>query len=55
MPWTAADAKKHKKGLSASQSKKWAAVANGTLKSTGNDATAIRTANKAVGKARTKR
>jgi len=32
MPWSAGDAKKHKKGLSSSQAKKWASVANGVLK-----------------------
>ena len=32
MPWTAEDAKKHKKGLTESQSKKWARIANGVLK-----------------------
>lgn len=32
MPWTAADAKKHKKGLSPKQAKVWAAVANNALK-----------------------
>jgi hypothetical protein len=46
VPWTAKDASKHKAGLNASQRKKWAAIANGVLKSTGNDAEAIRTANK---------
>ena len=28
MPWTAADAARHKKGLSKAQAKKWASVAN---------------------------
>jgi len=32
MPWVAADAKRHKKGLSSSQAKKWASIANGRLK-----------------------
>lgn len=31
MPWTAADADQHKKGLSNKQRKKWATVANGAL------------------------
>lgn len=33
MPWTAADADKHKKGLTPAQKKKWASIANGVLKS----------------------
>ena len=52
MPWTARDVSRHKKGLSAPQRKKWAAIANGVLKSTGNEAEAIRTANARVGKRR---
>lgn len=54
MPWTAKDAEKHHKGLSAEQKKKWAAVANSTLKSCESkggadcDALAIRTANGVV-------
>lgn len=32
MPWVAADAKKHKKGLTSQQAKKWASIANGVLK-----------------------
>lgn len=56
MPWTASDAKKHKKGLSSEQSKKWAKIANAALasckKKGGNDcdAYAIRVANSKVGK-----
>jgi FtsZ-binding cell division protein ZapB len=51
MPWTASDAKKHKKGLTPTQAKKWAKIANATLKSCqangGSDceAVAIKTAN----------
>ena len=48
MPWTAADAKKHKKGLTPAQAKKWATIANAVRKSTGSDAEAIRTANARV-------
>jgi len=33
MPWSASDAKKHKKGLTPAQSAKWASIANGVLKS----------------------
>lgn len=33
MPWTASDAKKHKKGLTSEQAKKWASTANAALKS----------------------
>ncbi|MBM4240582.1 MAG: hypothetical protein FJ150_02755 [Euryarchaeota archaeon] len=28
MPWSAGDAKKHKKGLTSAQAKKWAEIAN---------------------------
>lgn len=50
MPWSPADAKRHKKGLTPAQSRRWAQVANGALKSTGDDGRAIRIANAAVGK-----
>jgi hypothetical protein len=33
MPWTASDAKRFKKGLTSSQAKKWAEIANGALRS----------------------
>lgn len=49
MPWTAAQAAKHKKGLSPKQRAQWAKVANHVLQTTGNDAIAIRTANAKVG------
>jgi len=32
MPWTAKDANKHKDGLTSAQSKKWARIANGVLR-----------------------
>lgn len=57
MPWTAADAKDHVKGLSSKQATQWAAVANAALKSCQDDgkddcdASAIRQANAAVKKA----
>ena len=55
MPWTAKDASKHKKGLNSAQAKTWAGVANGVLKSTGNEAEAIRTANARVGAPKARR
>jgi len=45
MPWTAADAKSHKKGLNPTQSKAWAEIANNVLKEKGDEATAIKVAN----------
>lgn len=51
MPWSASDAHRHKHGLSASQSEKWATIANSALKyceekGNGNcEAYAIRVAN----------
>ncbi len=56
MPFSAADAKKHKKGLSAAQAKKWAKIANAILadcEEVGGpdcDAKAIRIANSRTGK-----
>jgi hypothetical protein len=56
MPWTAADASKHKKGLSATQARQWAHVANSALarcQEDGDsdcDGRAIRQANAAVDK-----
>ena len=57
MPWTAADADKHKKGLSAKQKRQWAKVANSALEKCLDDdgnqsaceASAIRQANSTVG------
>jgi hypothetical protein len=57
MPWTARDAHKHKKGLSARQARQWSHVANGVLQTCLNDGgsqshcegRAIREANSAVG------
>lgn len=49
MPWTAADADKHIKGLTKKQRKKWAAIANGVLDSCKGEAScegkAVRIAN----------
>lgn len=45
MPWDIASVDKHKKGLSLKQKKKWVAVANSVLQSSGDDATAIKIAN----------
>lgn len=45
MPWSAGDAKKHKKGLSAAQSRKWSKVANSVLADSGDEGKAIRIAN----------
>ena len=56
MPWTAKDAKSHKKGLTDAQAKKWAKIANSALAScqakngTDCEARAIRIANSQVGK-----
>ncbi len=52
MPWTANDAKKHKKGLTSAERRQWAAVANSVLQKTGNEAQAIQSANAAVNKRR---
>ena len=50
MPWDASDAKRFTKKASGNKggSSQWAAVANKTLKSTGDDGTAIKTANGVV-------
>lgn len=48
MPWTAKDAPRHNKGLSSSQKKKWAGIATGILKDTGDEGKAIRVANAAM-------
>lgn len=50
MPWTAADAKKHKKGLSKTEAEKWAEIANSVLKRDKDEAKAIRVANARVGR-----
>ena len=50
MPWSAAGAKRHKKGLSSAQASKWAAIANAILSKTGDEAKAIRIASSKVGK-----
>ena len=57
MPWTPADARRHKKGLSSKQARQWAHVANAMLQrclSRGGspsrcEASAVRAANSAVG------
>ena len=49
MPWRPSDAKRHTKAASTpAKAKRWAEVANATLRRTGDDARAIRTANAAV-------
>lgn len=56
MPWTPKDAKaKTKKAMSAKSQRQWADVANSVLKSTGNEARAIREANAVVKKRSLKR
>lgn len=51
MPWKPSDAVQHtKKAASPSKQKKWAKIANEVLKSTGDDAKAIKTANAAMNK-----
>lgn len=49
MPWTSKDAsKKTKKADTKAEKEQWAKTANKVLKSTGNDAKAIRIANAAI-------
>ena len=51
MPWKPSDApKKNKKVNTAAEKKQWSTVANKVLKSTGNDAKAIKAANAAIKK-----
>lgn len=50
MPWTVDDVEKHNKGLSAKAKRIWVAVANQSLSSGDDDATAIRKANGAAGR-----
>lgn len=51
MPWSPGDAAKHDKDANTPAKKKqWAAVANNVLRTTGNDARAIRAASAAVTK-----
>ena len=45
MPWTSQQAKKHKKGLSTAQSRKWSKIANSVLADSGDEGKAIRIAN----------
>lgn len=45
MPWTAQDARRHKRGLSPRQARQWAHVANDELERTGDEGRAIRAAN----------
>ena len=45
MPWSSAQASKHKKGLSSQQKDKWASIANSVLADTGDEGLAIRIAN----------
>lgn len=51
MPWKAADASQHKKGLTSTQQKAWAEIANSALKEYGDEASAIRVANAKAPKA----
>jgi len=53
MPWSAKDAKKHKKGLTPAQSRKWSKVANAVLDDSGDEGKAIRIANSKVGESLT--
>jgi hypothetical protein len=51
VPWTSKDANKNtKKADTKAEKKQWATVANKVLKSTGNDAKAIRIANSSIKK-----
>lgn len=51
MPWKPSDApKKNKKVNTPAEKRQWAAVANKVLKSTGNDAKAVRAANAVIKK-----
>jgi hypothetical protein len=53
MPWTPSDVSKHtKKADTAAEKRQWAKVANATLKKTGNEGRAVRTAHAAVGGAK---
>lgn len=45
MPWLPDQASKHKRGLTSSQSKKWARIANSVLRKDGDEGKAIRIAN----------
>ena len=46
MPWTSEDAKRHSKKMNTpARKKKWSAIANAVLKSSGNEGKAIRIAN----------
>lgn len=56
MPWTPADAKGHtKKATSPKLQRQWSDVANSVLKSTKDEARAIREANAAVAKSADKK
>lgn len=49
MPWRPSDAKKHtKKARTPALQKKWARIANAVLRSTGDEALAIKIANKEI-------
>jgi len=51
MPWKPSDAsKKNKKADTPAEKKQWATVANKVLKSTGDDAKAVKAANAAIKK-----
>jgi len=55
VPFTAADAAKHKKGLTPTQAKAWAEIANSATKEYGDERSAIRVANSKATKATTAR
>ena len=48
MPWKPSDAVKHNKHATGHHAKRWAAVANGVLRRTGDDGRAIREANAVI-------
>jgi hypothetical protein len=54
MPWKPEQAKKHNKAATGKKAKQWAATADEVLKQTGDDAKAIRIANAAIKKGKTK-
>jgi hypothetical protein len=48
MPWSTADAHRHKRGMTEREAGLWAKTANAARKHYGDDATAIRVANSVV-------
>jgi uncharacterized protein YdaT len=56
MPWTSRDVSKHNKSVkSPKRRRQWSEVANSILERTGDDARAIRGANSAVKKSKSRR